>query len=131
MKIEELLQTFFDKNDEKPIAASEQQIAVFVEKCRRMDIPSAAWGQLADLYRVTNGVRCLDGFDFHACDDEIIFEWRDEQELWLGQCNDDVLRWADGRFCLGDASNISYGKEYEFPLLTELLEFAFSEWEIA
>lgn len=71
----------------------------------------------------------LMGFSLHRCDDEILFEWwEDDRELWLGQRDCDVLRWADGKFCLSDASNISYGEEYEFPTLVDLLEAAFKGW---
>ena len=41
--------------------------------------------ELAAFYEVTDGVPCLDGFDFHAGGDEILFEWWDDRELWLGQ----------------------------------------------
>ena len=53
----------------------------------------------------------------------ILYEWwEDYKQLWLGGRDDDVLRWSEGKFCLGDASNDSYGKVYEFSTLIELLE---------
>ncbi len=73
--------------------------------------------------------KSLDGFDFHRCDDEILFEWWNEsKELWLGQHDDDILRWTNGKYCLGNASNVSYSEKYEFSTLIALFENAFEEW---
>jgi len=72
----------------------------------------------------------LDGFDFHRCDDIILFEWWDQQELWLGQRDMDTLRWTNLGFCLGDASNVSYGQDYQFPTLLQLIEKGLKDWQL-
>ncbi|MDR3323488.1 MAG: hypothetical protein LBS89_04710, partial [Zoogloeaceae bacterium] len=59
---------------------------------------------------------------FHQCGDEILFEWWEDQELWLGSRDDDVLLWKNNEFCSGDAG--------EFTTLMELLESAFGEWRL-
>ncbi|GHT22353.1 hypothetical protein FACS189430_04000 [Bacteroidia bacterium] len=127
-RIKDLLKPFFDKNGKKFAVATEQQILDFVEKCKQKNVPVSTWEQLVEFYGVTNGVPCLNGFDFHACDDEIIFEYWDDNMLWLGQCNDDVLWWVGNEFCIGDASNVSYTFEYEFDTLIEMLQKGFEEW---
>lgn len=91
-------------------------------------VPSMAVEQLTQLYSITNGVPCLDSFDFHSCDDPVLFEWWDDGDLWLAQRDFYTIRWSHGKFCLGDASNISFGDQDEFDSLTDLLEAAFAKW---
>lgn len=101
---------------------------IFVVGGAERDIPDSVAGELVEFYRISNGTPCLDGFSFHRCNDEILFEWwGSDRELWLRQRDCDLLRWADGKFCLGDASNISYGEKYEFPILEDLLEATYKD----
>jgi hypothetical protein len=73
----------------------------------------------------------LNGFEFHKIDDEILFEWwNSDKELWLGSKDNDMLRWSENEFCIGDASNVSYSYEYEFDTLIELLQKSFEEWNL-
>jgi len=127
----ELLKPLFDDYDKKFEPASEKQVFDFSEKCKQRNVPVLVCEQLIEFYSVTKGGFCLDGFSFHRIDDEILFEWWKDNELWLGGCNDDVLRWTNNKFCLGDASNVSFSDEYEFDTLTELLEFAIENWGIS
>ena len=127
-RIKKLVVPLFANHDEMIISADEAMLNAFRGKAEQTGIPLVVINQLAEFYKLTNGVPCLDGFDFHRCDDEIVFEWRSNGELWLGQRNMDILRWTNGKFMLGDASNISYGIDYEFPTLIELLEAAFADW---
>ena len=123
VKIEELLKPLFLNYDKEMIPASEEQIMEFCRRAQERNIPTSAVEQLIRFYKITNGIPCLNGFDFHSGDDEILYEWWEgDGHLWLGSFNDDVLRWADGKFCLGDASNVSYSDKYEFFTLTELIE---------
>ena len=92
------------------------------------NIPTNVINQLIEFYEISNGIPCLDSFEFHSCNDKILYEWWNRQELWLGTRDMDILRWSKGRFCLGDASNTSYGRDYEFTSLIDLLEKAFLEW---
>jgi hypothetical protein len=65
-RIKDLLKPFFDQNGEEFVNATEQQILDFVEKCKQKNVPVSVWEQLVEFYGVTNGVPCLNGFDFHA-----------------------------------------------------------------
>jgi len=128
-QLHKLLEPLFIDSDEMLIPASEELITVFQKQTLKRNIPDTVIEQLIEFYKVTNGVPCLNSFDFHRCDDEILFEWWESDiVLWLGQRDCDILRWSNGKFCLGDASDVSYSEEYEFSTLIELLEIAFEEW---
>ena len=109
--------------------ASEKCLAGFRVKALKLKIPDTAVEQLTDLYKVTNGVSILDEFTFHRCGDNELFEWwNKKKELWLGSREIDILRWKNGKFCLGDANTISYSAEYECQTLSELLVNCFNKW---
>ena len=126
----DLLTPLFADCDKKFEPVNEKQILAFSQKCKQRNVPVSVLEQLVEFYRVTNGVPCLNGFDFHKIDDEILFEWWNENELWLGGCNCDVLRWHEGYFCMGEASNITYldNDDYKFKTLIELLKKGFQDW---
>ena len=127
-RMKRLLEIFVQVN-KKIVPADENLLADFTRRAVEHGVPDSVAGQLVEFYRISNGTPCFDGFSLHRCDDEILFEWwESDRELWLGQRDCDVLRWADGKFCLGDASNTSYGEEYEFPTLVDLLEVAYKDW---
>jgi hypothetical protein len=122
--IKDLLNPLFADSEKQMIPASESMIFDFRKQLSALDIPLPVVEELCDFYTLTNGIPCLDGFDFHSCDDEIIFEWwADAKELWLGQRDDDVFRWTNGKYCFGDASNVKYSTECGFDNLIELLKF--------
>lgn len=93
-----------------------------------MGVPQEVISQLSLLYSVTSGGCVFDGFDIHECDDDILYEWWEYEEIWIGQRDFYSLRWANDRFCLGDASNVSFGPEDEFASLVEMLDSAFNQW---
>ena len=128
-QLKKLIEPLFIDSEKKLIPANEELIAKFRQQALKRNVFDAVIEQLIEFYQVSNGVPCLDSFDFHSCDDEIIFEWwESDKVLWLGQRDCNILRWCSGKFCLGDASNVSYSEEYEFSTLTELIEKAFKEW---
>lgn len=128
-RVMKLLLPLFTDYGKTIIPAGENSLAEFYRQMSKRNIPSHVIDQLTEFYKISNGIPCLDGFDFHRCDDEILFEWwEDSKELWLGQRDNDVLRWTNDKYCLGDASNVSYSEEYEFSTLVELLENASGEW---
>lgn len=127
-RVTRLLLPLFGESGGEMQPATDEEIRVFLEKAQAAGVPLDAAGQLADFYRLTNGVPCLDSLSIHACDDELLYEWWQERELWLGTRDDDVLRWWGGKFCLGDASRPSYDAEYECASLVTLLEKGFAEW---
>lgn len=127
-RIKILLEIFVRVN-KKIVPADENLLADFTRRAAERGVPDSVVEELVEFYRISNGTPCFDGFSLHRCDDEILFEWwESDRELWLGQRDCDVLRWADGKFCLGDASNISYGEEYEFPTFVDLLKAAYKDW---
>jgi hypothetical protein len=128
--IKELLRPLFADYEEEIVPASENLLSDFRQQAVKRNIPNEVVEQLTEFYKVSNGVPCLNGFAFFACDEELLFDWWDNQEIWLGTKDDDVLRWADNKYCLGDAANVSYGNEYEFFKLYELLKFAFEDWNL-
>jgi len=79
--------------------------------------------QLSDFYAIADGVPCLNSLDIHRCADSILFEWWDQQELWLGQQDFYILRWssANGRFCIGDAGNVSFSSSDEYRTFADAL----------
>jgi hypothetical protein len=127
-KLEKLLQPLFQSYDKTMTPASSESIANFRKKAHIKGVPSSVIGELTAFYEVTNGIPCLDSFDFHSCEDEILYEWWDSQELWLAQRDFYTLRWAKGKFCLGDASSISFSKEDEHMTLLDLIESAMKQW---
>jgi hypothetical protein len=127
-RVRDLLAPLFASYGQAMNPASEEALHWFVRAADGRGVPHGVVEQLSRFYRVTNGVPCLDGFDFHTCDDDVLFEWWDRQEVWLGQRDFYTLRWAAGKFCLGDAANVSFSAEHEYETLVELLEGALREW---
>ena len=129
-RIEKLFNPLFDVYRKKITPANEELLDIFRQTASERNVPSALIEELIEFYKISNGVNpCLDGFSFHPCNDTVLYEWwEDYEQLWLGGRDDDLLRWSEGKFCLGDAFDDSYGKEYEFSTLIELLEKGFAEW---
>ena len=128
-QLRKLLEPLFIDSDKDLIPANEELIAEFRQQAMKRNISDTVIEQLIEFYKISNGVPCLDSFDFHCCNDQILYEWwESNKELWLGQRDCDILRWANGKFCLGDAGGVSYSEKYEFSSLIELLEKAFKEW---
>jgi len=127
-KIKELLTPLFAAYEEQMVPASEGMLKTFRQKGHDNGVPGIVIEELVTFYQVTNGVPCLDSFDFHACNDEIIYEWWGTRELWLAQRDFYTLRWSHNKFCLGDAANVSFSEEHEYQTLLDLLENALREW---
>ena len=123
LKIKSLLTNLIDGNSYYPIKpATQKQVDLFTNRATQNKIEHNVIKQLVDFYSVANLFNYEIIIGFHSCDDSTIFEWWEYKELWLGQRDFNTLRWADGKFCLGDASNISFSDEYKFDSLIELLE---------
>jgi hypothetical protein len=117
-----LLKTLVADDDYEIVPATEKQLSTFVEMAAEQGVDQLVVEQLLDLYQVANGFYYEITLAFHSCADSILFEWWDDKELWLGQRDFNTLRWANGKFCLGDASNVSFSEKYEFATLIELIE---------
>ena len=118
-----LLKPLFDIYKVAMVPASENALDVFTTRAKEHKVPDDVIAQLADFYSVVDGVPCLDSLDIHRCADEIVFEWWDERELWLGQRDFYTLRWswAKQRYCVGDASNVSFSASDEYRTFAEAL----------
>jgi len=103
------------------IPATEEKLELFVSGCQKRNIPQAIQDELAEYYKVHEN---LIG---SGLDDEIIFEWLDYHNddcLWLGQSDMDTIRCivSTHKYTIGDASNVSYGEEYEFDTFYDMLK---------
>ena len=103
--------------------ATQQQIDVFTQKALANEVDDTAIGQLVELYEVANAFSYEMIISFHSCDDQILFEWWSRKQLWLGQRDFYTVRWANGKFCMGDASNVSFSEEESFDTLIEFMEY--------
>ena len=103
--------------------ATQQQIDVFMKRAVSNGLDSSAIEQLVELYEVANAYSYEMIISFHSCDDQILFEWWSNKELWLGQRDFYTIRWANGKFCMGDASNVRFSEEESFDTLIEFMEY--------
>ena len=126
--IKTVLDKFFANHQRKMVSAPSELIDRFCTDAFDAGVPNDVISQLKEFYQITNGIPCIDGFDFHSCDDNSVFEWWSDKELWLAQRDCYTLRWVDSKFCLGDASNISLAPEAEFDSLVDLLSYALTLW---
>ena len=117
------LQPLFDEYNVAMKPASESSLKMFQTRADERNIPKEVVTELANFYSVVDGVPCLDSLDIHCCADLILFEWWDQQELWLGQRDFYTLRWscAKDRFCIGDAGNVSFSESDEYRTFAEAL----------
>lgn len=126
--IESILTDLVKGNAYYPITpASKEDINLFVAQANHLGVDSIVIEQLVSLYKVADSFTYEIIIQFHSCNGSIIFEWWDNHELWLGQRDFYTLRWADGKYCLGDASNSSFSEEYEFDTLIELIKGCIKE----
>lgn len=107
--------------------ASYEKIEKFKINAQQKGVSDEVINQLADLYLVSDNFMVEVIMGFHPCNDELLFEWWDEKELWIGQRDFNTLRWANGKFCLGNASSISYSEKDEYDTLTQLIEGCIKE----
>lgn len=108
--------------------ASKVQIENFRQKAKRKGVPQAAIDELVKFYEVSNGIPCLDSVVIHGTDDETLYDLWDDNELWIGQRDMDMIRWSNGAFHMGHAGDLNYGEEYIFKTLYEALKKGFQEW---
>ena len=129
-KIKKLLAKLIEGEDYEEFKPStKKQIAVFLKRAEENGVPDEVVRQLVDLYELANRFFRENFLGFFACDDLTIFEWWDENDrtLWLGLFDYYVTRWTNGKFCLGDASSVSFSNEYEFDTLAEFFEGCLKE----
>jgi hypothetical protein len=111
--------------------ATHDKTKIFRNRAIEKGLNKKVIDELIDFYEIADNFHHEIVIGFHSCSDEMIFKWWGEKELWLGQRDFNTLRWVDGKFCLGDASNISYSKDYECDSLIGLLKCCMREIENA
>lgn len=127
IEIRELLSSLKNDYSDELKPASYEKVKKFKIKAQQKGVSNGVIEQLTDLYLVADNFMAEVIMGFHPCNDEILFEWWDERELWIGQRDFNTLRWANGKFCLGDAGSISYSEKNEYDTLTELIKGCITE----
>lgn len=118
-----------DDYEQYPIVpASEMQINIFRRKAESNGLDKTVTEELISFYETADSFNYEIVLGFHPCDHELIFEWWDDKILWLGSRDFYVIRWVGGKYCLGDSSQISFSKEFEFSSFVEFLDACV--WEI-
>jgi len=101
--------------------ATEEQLNAFLKNCRSRNIPDNITEELLAYYRQNNNF-----FKYFTCDDPIIFEWFDTGNdcLWLGQRDLWTFRClvSKHKYAIGGAGDDSFGDDYEFDTIVEMLE---------
>jgi len=120
-EIEKLLRSLPEEYTEGIAPASKEEIEVFEKRAREFGVENNVIEQLIDLYSVADNFMYEVILGFHSCMDDMIFEWWQDGELWIGQRDFNTLRWSNGAFCLGDAGNVSYSKDNEYESLIDLI----------
>ena len=119
------IQEIFDKYDGdcydyEVSPATEEQLNTFLKNCRERGIPEDIVSELLAYYKQTNNF-----FDYTRCDDLLLFEWYDNDDdcLWLGQRDMWSFRCLIGKrkYAIGDAGDASFGEDYEFDTIEEML----------
>ncbi|MCW2119923.1 hypothetical protein [Flavobacterium sp. 7A] len=127
IEIRELLDLLKNNYSDALKPASYEKVNNFKINAEQKGVNKEVIEQLADLYLVADNFMAEIIMGFHPCDDDIVFEWWNENELWIGQRDFNTLRWTNGKFCLGDAGSISYSKKDEYNTLIELIKGCIKE----
>jgi len=99
--------------------ATQEQLQVFLTNCKVHDVPIKITNELVDYHKQNNSF-----FDYFRCDDLSIFEWHEGNCLWLGQVDFWTFRCliSKHKYAIGDASDDSFGKDYEFDTIEQMLQ---------
>jgi hypothetical protein len=109
----------FDEYGKTPTPATGKSLNAFIKRASEREVPEEVVAELSSFYSFANNVP----LGVHPCDDLVIFEWwDDDHQLWLGQRDFYTLRWADGRYCVGDAGDVSLSPADEFGTFAEAIE---------
>jgi len=127
-KILKIIKPIFDFSDKEIIPATEEQIAEFKKNAIKKGVPEKTILELESFYQITNGIPCIDSLSIHKVNDIIIFEFWDDNELWIGQRDLNIIRWKNDKYHLGSAANLNYGNEYISDSLVGILEIGINDW---
>lgn len=126
----ELLKPLLDDYGLELKESSKAQIEEFEKSAHQKNVPQKAILELKKFYSIINGIDpSLDSLWICKSEDLTIYEfWQDQNLLWIGQRDMDLLSWKEAHFHLGSASELNYGKGYVFDNLLELLKKGFKDW---
>lgn len=118
------IQALFDKYKDGEYnyscqSATESQLQEFIKNCMTYGVPAKIADELVAYYKLNNNF-----FEYFECDDLTIFEWYEEGCLWLGQRDLWTFRCLleKHKYAIGDASEDSFGEDYEFDTIEEMLQ---------
>ena len=117
-----LLKSLPEEQSDGIFPAKNEQIESFKKTAKAKNVPDSVVEELSDLYTVADSYAFNVILGFHTCTDAVLFEWWGDNILWIGQRDFNTLRWANNKYCLGDAGSISYSEENEYDSLVELIE---------
>ena len=127
-RIQDIIRPLFELYNENITPATPDEISRFREMASQLHVPQVAIDELIKFYEVSNGIPCLDSISISKIDDELLFEPWEDGELWFGQRDMDMIRWAQGKFHLGHAGDLNYGSDYVFNTILEVLQKGFEDW---
>lgn len=113
------IQVLFDKYRDnyrlscKP--ATENQLHGFWKNCMDYGVPAEIMDDLVAYFKLNNSF-----FGYFECD----FEWYEQGCLWLGQRDLWTFRCLlkKHKYAIGDASEDSFGEDYEFDTIEQMLQ---------
>ena len=86
------MHTLPEKYRSNTIAATQKELEIFKHKATFFGVNKIIIEELVNLYIVANNFKYEVILGFHSCTDDIIFEWWEDGELWLGQNDCNTLR---------------------------------------
>jgi len=119
-RIQELFDKYIDECYEYSCEpATEKQLQVFLENCKNHNVPVEIIDELVEYYKLNNNF-----LEYFNCDDPEIFEWYEDGCLWLGQRDLWTFRCLVNKhkYAIGDAGDESFGEDYEFDTIEEMLQ---------
>lgn len=99
--------------------ATENQLQGFRKNCMDYGISTEIMDELVAYFKLNNSF-----FGYFECDNILIFEWCEQGCLWLGQRELWTFRCLleKHKYAIGDASEDSFGEDYEFDTIEEMLQ---------
>ena len=118
--IQEIFNKYDTRRGETMICkpATEKQLGAFRRNCKKHNIPEKIVSELVEYYKLNDNF-----FNYFKCDDIDIFEWVKYGSLWLGQRDlwSFTCLISKHKYAIGDARNESFGEDYEFDTIEEML----------
>jgi len=127
LEILRLLKSLPEEESDGIFPATKENIESFKKMAQAQGVHFEVIDELTDLYTVADSYAFNVILGFYSFVDDVIYEWWNDNILWIGQRDFNTLRWANGKYCLGDAGSISYSKENEYDTLVDLIKGCIKE----